>query len=178
MGIIEQFLLALALSIDACVVSFTYGITQREKVLKASFLLALFTGAFQGLMPLLGGLCTHCVRNYIEPFSKWIVFIIFMYLGINFIKEAFEKEKQTKELSYKVLFLIAIATSIDAFSAGIPLCLNCSNLYCPIVLITIVTFINSLIGFQCGRVFTNFKPKYLEIIGGAILILLAIKVVL
>lgn len=175
----DVLLLAFALSIDACVVSFSYGIKGCCKnILKSSLLLAIFTGLFQGLMPLLGGICTDCVRYYIEPYAKWIIFIIFLYLGINFIKESFGGKEDVKDLTYPTLFLIAIATSIDAFSAGISLSLKLNSIILPVILIGLVTFINSLIGFFSGKTFKQFNPKCLEILGGLILIALAIKVVL
>lgn len=177
MSLFEILLLAFALSIDACVVSFSYGVQPLKNALKPALSLALFTGIFQGLMPLLGGLCTNCIKCYIQPFSKWIVFAIFIYLGINFIKDSFEENNSTRELTLGVLFLIAIATSIDAFSAGIPLSLKCHCIFMPVLIIGLVTFINSLIGFFVGKIFKNFSPKFLEILGGIILIALAIKVI-
>lgn len=178
MSWVEILLLAFALSIDACVVSFSYGIKGVQNVIKSALSLAVFTGFFQGMMPYIGGICTGCVRNYIEPYAKWIVFAIFMYLGINFIKDSFENKNSTKDLTIAVLFLIAIATSIDAFSAGISLSLKVDSIIMPVILIGLVTFINSLIGFYTGRTFKNFNPKCLEILGGAILIALAIKVII
>ena len=124
MSYTEIFFLAIALSIDACVVSFSYGLAYTENRLKNSTLLALFTGIFQGLMPVIGYYLTGFVKTYIQPYAGLIVFLIFVYLGLRFIKEAFEK-KDAKQLciDLKCLFLVAIATSIDAFSAGISLSL-------------------------------------------------------
>lgn len=179
MSWVEILLLAFALSIDACVVSFSYGLgTGLDINRKKPLLLAGFTGVFQALMPLLGGLCTNCVQHYIEPYAKWIVFVIFFYLGVSFIKESFSDKKEVKDLTLTTLFLIAIATSIDAFSAGITLSLKLDSIIIPIILIGVVTFINSLVGFYTGKTFKQFNPKYLEILGGLILIALAIKVIL
>ena len=178
MHLIDLLLLAFALSIDACVVSFSYGITLKRNILKSSLLLALFTGFFQGMMPVLGCICTNCVRYYIQPFSKWIIFLIFLYLGINFIKDAFEKKHTKLKLNLNILFLIALATSIDAFSAGIPLALKCTSICLPVILIGVITFIDSLLGFYCGRCFKKFRPQYLSVLGGIILIALAVKVIL
>ena len=80
MSHIEIVFLALALSIDACVVSFSYGLAFKENFNKNSILLASFTGFFQGLMPLLGYFLTSIVKSYIEPYAKWIIFCIFVYL--------------------------------------------------------------------------------------------------
>ena len=178
MSWVEVLLLAFALSIDACVVSFSYGIKGVQNPIKSALSLAVFTGGFQALMPFVSGVCTNCVRCYIEPYAKWIVFAIFLYLGINFIKESFENKNVSKDLSLTVLFLIAVATSIDAFSAGISLCLKLDSIVLPVLLIGIITFTNSIIGFSIGRIFKHLNTKFLEILGGIILIVLALKVII
>ena len=179
MTYLEIFLLALALSVDACVVSFTYGLTFNENRLKNSLLLAIFTGLFQGLMPFLGYFLTTFVKSYIAPYASWIVFLIFMYLGIKFIKEAFDKNKQAPCcIGISCLLLIGIATSIDAFSAGISLSLYGNKILKPALLITIITFINSIIGFYVGGKLKNFPTKIIEIMAGLILILLGIKAII
>ena len=91
MSWVEVLLLAFALSIDACVVSFSYGIKGVQNPIKSALSLAVFTGGFQALMPFVGGVCTNCVRCYIEPYAKWIVFAIFLYLGINLVRICLEK---------------------------------------------------------------------------------------
>ena len=90
MSYISIILLAIALSIDACVVSFSYGITFTEKRLKNSLSLAICTGLFQGIMPTIGYYLTGCVKSFIEPYAGLIVFLIFTYLGLKIIKEAFD----------------------------------------------------------------------------------------
>ncbi len=175
----EILLLALALSIDAMVVSFSQGLIFKENKLKNSIVLAFFLGFFQALMPVIGYFCALSVYKYLEDINAWIVFAIFMILGIKFIKEAFEEEKQQVCcISLGCLFMFAIATSIDAFGAGISLCFAEVKIWLPVSVIGIITFINSLIGFWGGCLFKKFPPKYLEIAGGLILILLAIKAVI
>lgn len=176
---IEIFLLAFALSIDACVVSFTYGLTFNQERLKTSLLLATFTGLFQGLMPVVGYYLTSFVKSYIAPYASLIVFLIFVYLGFKFIKEAFEK-KENKNLciGLSCLFLIGIATSIDAFSAGISLSLYGNKILKPALLITFITFVNSLLGFWFGGKLKNLPTKSMEIFAGIILILLGIRAVI
>ncbi len=176
MSLIEVILLAIALSIDACVVSFTYGlITEKQKRL-SSVLLASFTGFFQFLMPILGFYFANLLQSYIQSFANIIVFLIFGYLGIKFIKEAFQKEKHApKCLGLACLFMIAVATSIDAFSAGISLLLCGNKIIIPSLIIGIITFINSLFGFWGGFILKKFPAFYLEITGGIILIGLGLK---
>ena len=172
----EIILLAIALSIDACVVSFSYGLCLEMRHKRSAFALALTTGFFQGFMPLLGYFFTNIVKSYVAPYGKWIVFLIFMYLGLTFIFEAANKsEIQKLCLNMKSLLLIGIATSIDAFSAGISLSLTSSPIKFSIITIGIVTFINSLAGYYLGHKLKIFKSNFLEIMGGVILIGLAIK---
>ena len=148
----EMFFLALALSIDACVASFSIGMLIEENRKKNALLLAGSTGFFQGLMPILGYILTSYVINLISPFSKFIIFIIFTFLGIKLIKEAFnEKKEKTLCLSTICLILIGIATSIDAFSAVITLYLSGNNILKSSILISVITFINSLLGFNLGN---------------------------
>ena len=178
MTYIEIFLLALALSVDACVVSFSYGLIFNQNRFKTAILLATFTGFFQGLMPCIGYFLTTFVKSYIAPFANAIVFIIFVFLGVKFIKEAFDRKKEKLScISIACLFLIGIATSIDAFSAGISLSLYGNHILKPALLITFITFINSLLGFKLGSKLKNFPTSNLEIFAGLILIGLGIKAI-
>lgn len=176
MSYLEIFLLAIALSIDASIVSFSYGISFNNNRLKIALLLASFTGFFQGLMPFIGYHLTSIIKAYIAPYASLIVFLIFTYLGIKFIKES-GKSKDNKLccIGLGCLLLIGIATSIDAFSAGISLSLYGNRILKPILLIFIITFINSLLGFKLGGKLKNWNSKYLEIFAGLILIFLGIK---
>ncbi len=177
MSLTEVILLAIALSIDACVVSFTYGLVIETQKRLNSLLLAIFTGSFQFLMPILGFYFTNIFYSYLQSYTNIIVFLIFGYLGIRFIKEAFSKEKtkKLKCLSLVCLFMIAIATSIDAFSAGISLMLCGNSIFSPSLLIGIITFFSSLFGFWGGFILKKFPASYLEVLGGTILIGLGIK---
>lgn len=170
------FLLAAALSIDACVVSFSYGLVFNENRTKNALKLAFCTGIFQGVMPALGYLLTGFVKNYISQYSAIIVFLIFVYLGGKFIFEANNQEKE-KPLCIDTgcLLLVGIATSIDAFSAGVTLALYGNRILKPAVLIALITFINSFSGFIIGGKLKHLPTKWLEISAGIILILLGIK---
>ncbi len=170
------FLLAAALSIDACVVSFSYGLVFNENRTKNALKLAFCTGIFQGVMPALGYLLTGFVKNYISKYSAIIVFLIFVYLGGKFIFEANNQEKE-KPLCIDTgcLLLVGIATSIDAFSAGVTLALYGNRILKPAVLIALITFINSFSGFIIGGKLKHLPTKWLEISAGIILILLGIK---
>ena len=177
MSYISILILAFALSIDSMIVSFTYGLNFQNERLKNATLLALFTGGFQGLMPVIGYFMTNSVKSSIASYADWIVFFIFTYLGVKFIIESFEKERE-KELciDIKCLLLVGIATSIDAFSAGISLSLYGNRILKPALLIALITFLNSNIGFYIGGKFKNLPSKFLQILGGILLIFLGVKV--
>lgn len=176
MSYIEIFMLALALSVDACVVSFSYGILPLKNPVKDSCLLALFTGGFQALMPIFGYFLTVLSYDFISPYSKIIVFVIFVLLGIKFIIESFSAKKEKKLcISLFCLFMIGVGTSIDAFSGGISLKLSGNGILYPAIIIGLITFLNSLAGFQIGKNIKHMPVMYLEIISGIILIILGVK---
>lgn len=169
-------ILALALSIDACIVSFSYGLAFNEKRFKNAMLLAGCTGLFQGIMPTIGYFLTGFVKSFIEPYAGTIVFLIFTYLGIKFIIESFDKKKEKPLcIGLKCLLLIGVATGIDAFSAGISLSLFGNHILKPAILIAVVTFVNSLLGFSLGGKLKNLPTQGLEIFAGLLLILLGVK---
>jgi putative Mn2+ efflux pump MntP len=127
-------------------------------------------------MPCFGYHLTSLFKTIIGPYAKIIVFTIFVYLGLKFIKESFESNKnQPNCIGIICLLLIGIATSIDAFSAGISLSLYRNRILKPALLMTITTFINSIIGFTIGQKLKNLPTQPLEIIAGIILIFLGIK---
>lgn len=179
MNTLDILILAIALSIDACVVSFSNGLvfTQNKRI--NSLMLACAVGFFQFLMPVIGFFGAQTVSKYVEPYDHWIVFSIFILLGAKFIKDAFKAEKEEKidcYMCFKYIFLVAVATSIDALGAGVTIAFTKTQIWFPAIIIGVVTFINSLLGFWSGHLFKKFPTKYLEISGGLILIALAFKI--
>ena len=181
MLLIEVIFLAIALSIDASVVSFSQGLIFTENKRKNSFYLAFWVGSFQAIMPVIGWFLAKSIYSYIEKIDHWIAFAIFLILGIKFIKDAFNENELKCDtpacLSFKCLLLLAIATSIDAMAAGATLYFMKVKILFPAIIIGLITFINSLIGFWSGYIFKEFPSKYLEISAGLILITLGFKIV-
>lgn len=176
MSLIDIILLAIALGIDCLIVSFSQGLVFNCNRTKNSVRLALSMGIFQGFMPLIGYVGTDSLYKLIVPYSKWIVFGIFFILGAKFIFEAFQPKKEEIQcIGFKCLMSLGIATSIDALVSGATLKLTHTNLIPAMALIGIASFIMSLVGFWTGNYIKNIPSKYLEIIGGLILIGLAIK---
>lgn len=179
MSIIDIIILAIALSIDACVVSFSNGLifTQNKRI--NSLMLAFSVGFFQFLMPVIGYFGAQSVDKYVEAYDHWIVFGIFILLGAKFIKDAFEEKEEDKincYLCFKYILLVSVATSIDALGAGVSIAFTGTKILIPAIIIGVITFINSLLGFWSGYLFKKFPTKNLEISGGVILILLAFKI--
>lgn len=182
MNLIEVWFLALALSVDAFVVSFSYGLIIKKNRNIASFKIATSTALGQFLMPILGWYGASTIYKQIEALDHWIAFFVFLVLGLNVIKEAFGscdcKNKLDSKLSFKILLMIGIATSIDAFVSGSMLYFVKTPIWFAASLIGITTFICSLIGFNLCRVFKKLSTKWLEIVAGLILIGLGCKILI
>lgn len=176
MNFIDLILLGLALGVDCFVVSFSQGLIFKSEKVKNSFKLALTMGLFQGVMPVIGYIGTNSLYKYVVPYSKWIVFGIFLLLGLKFIVESFQpKEKDVQCIGLKCLLGLGLATSIDALVSGASIRLTQTSLLISVMIIGIASFLMSIGGFYSGNFIKNIPSKYLEITGGLILVALAIK---
>lgn len=176
MNFIDLILLGLALGVDCFVVSFSQGLIFKSEKVKISFKLALTMGLFQGAMPVIGYIGTNSLYKYVVPYSKWIVFGIFLLLGLKFIVESFQpKEKEVQCIGLKCLLGLGLATSIDALVSGASIRLTQTSLLISVMIIGIASFLMSIGGFCSGNFIKNIPSKYLEITGGLILVALAFK---
>lgn len=177
MSIYEIIILAIALALDALIVSFSYGLIVNTKRIKNALILAGAFGFFQFLMPVLGWNFTGIIYSYLEKYSKWIVFLIFLVLGLKFLQEAFSKEEKQSIscVTFVCTLTLAIATSIDAFGAGVSIRLLNEQIVFPALIIGIITFILSFCGFFVACALSKFPHKYIEICGALLLFYLAIK---
>ncbi|MCD7878667.1 MAG: manganese efflux pump MntP family protein [Candidatus Gastranaerophilales bacterium] len=180
MSFAEIILLSFALAIDAMLVSFSYGLIINQNRLKYACMLSIAFGFFQFLMPLLGYQFSVLFYDLLETYSKWVVFVIFMILGLKFLKEAFEEKDGQKICTISVICLLslAVATSIDAFGAGVSLKFSGVNIIKSSVIIGIITALTSILGFYLTRICKNINSKYLSVAGALILILLSVKSIL
>ena len=183
MGLAELILLAFGLSMDAFAVSICKGLSMRKASLKAGAICGAWFGGFQALMPLIGFFLGTLFADVIEAFDHWVAFGLLAIIGINMLKEAFEKgcecEQQDADLSAKSMFVMAVATSIDALAVGISLAMaGDTNIYIAIALIGVITFAMASVGVKIGNVFGSRFEKKAQIAGGVILILLGIKILL
>lgn len=183
MNLTEVFLIGIGLSMDAFAVSVCKGLKARTFKLNHCFIIALFFGVFQALMPTLGYLLGSRFADKVNAFAPWIAFFLLCIIGGNMIKEACSSDDTSgnsfDRLDLKELFLMAIATSIDAFAVGISFALMGEiNLTVSILLIGITTFAISFAGVVIGNKFgVKYKEKA-EIAGGIILILIGLKLLL
>lgn len=183
MGFGELLLLAVGLSMDAFAVSVCKGLSVKKASVKNSLACGVWFGGFQALMPLIGYFLGILFAEAIQAIDHWIAFGLLAIIGINMLREAFSKEEEDDgsgaDFSVKTMFVMAVATSIDALAVGISLAMAGNvNIWTAILLIGVTTFLLSAIGVKVGNVFGSRFEKKAEAAGGIILILLGLNILL
>lgn len=180
MGFIELFLLAVGLSMDAFAVSVCKGLAMRKITVRKASVVGLWFGGFQALMPLLGYFLGVQFQDKITAIDHWIAFILLGIIGVNMVREAMsgDCENTSDSLDIKTMFVLAVATSIDALAVGITFAFLQVDIIAAVSFIGVTTFLLSAAGVKIGNVFgTKYKAKA-ELAGGIILILLGAKILL
>lgn len=184
MNLLELFILAIGLSMDAFAVAVTKGLCMKKFSLKKGAIVGLYFGVFQAGMPLIGYFLGTQFQDKITGIDHWIAFGLLTFLGLKLIKEAFSKEEDDTcesgetSLTFKTMSVLAVATSIDALAVGITFAFLSVDIIPAVTFIGVVTFILSMIGVKIGNVFgTRYKAKA-ELAGGLILIGIGIKILL
>ena len=185
MGFFELFLLAIGLSMDAFAVSICKGLAMKKADVKGMTICGTWFGGFQALMPLIGFFLGTLFASAIEAVDHWVAFGLLGIIGVNMLKEAFEKDEceccnnNDADLSVKTMFVMAVATSIDALAVGISLAMAGNvNIWIAILLIGITTFVLSGVGVKVGSIFGAKFEKKAQLAGGIILICLGVKILL
>ena len=184
MGIGELLLLAVGVSMDAFAVSICKGLAMKKATFGASMTCGLWFGGFQALMPLVGYFLGTLFADAIQAIDHWVAFILLGIIGINMLKEAFEKDcdcckDKDADLSFKTMLVMAVATSIDAMAVGISLAMAGSvNILTAALLIGVITFAFSAVGVKIGNVFGSRFEKKAQAAGGIILIVLGMKILM
>ena len=183
MGLGELLLLALGVSMDAFAVSICKGLAMKRATIKEGLTCGIWFGGFQAMMPLLGFFLGTLFASAIRAIDHWVAFLLLAFIGANMLKEAFEKdcgccgEEHDADLSVKTMFVMAVATSIDALAVGISLAMaGAVNIVSAVILIGAFTCGMSTLGVKIGNVFGSRFEKKAQFAGGAILILLGIKI--
>lgn len=165
---------------DCFAVSLSLGSSQKlnwRDILK----MALLFGLFQGVMPLIGWLAGNSVKSMIEPVDHWIAFAILAFIGIKMIWQSFSDDEKKRSIDirqFTVLISLSIATSIDALITGVGFGFIRVNIYEAVILISMVTFMVSLIGAKIGEKTTFLPARWAEFAGGLVLIAIGAKVLL
>jgi putative Mn2+ efflux pump MntP len=184
MSLAELFLIGVSLSMDAFAVSVAKGLKMPRINYRHGFIIALFFGGFQALMPFLGWLLGSSFSQYIERFDHWIAFGLLALIGGKMIYETLrggeEEEEETGDrLDIKELTLMSVATSIDALAVGISFAiLPDTNIGLSVLLIGCTTFAISLIGVIVGNRFGAKYQSKAELLGGIVLVLIGLKILL
>ena len=180
MTLLNLFLIAVGLSMDAFAVSVCKGLAMEKAPLKKAAVAGAWFGSFQALMPLVGYLLGSRFEKYITRIDHWIALILLALIGLNMIKEAFskEEEKASSTMYFKEMFLLAVATSIDALAVGITFAFLRVDILPAVGLIGITTFLLSIVGVKVGNIFGSRYKSRAELAGGILLVLMGTKILL
>jgi putative Mn2+ efflux pump MntP len=181
MGLLTIILIALALAMDAFAVSVASGIAIKELRIRHALIIGAWFGVFQAIMPLLGWISGNGLRSVISGIDHWVVFGLLFLIGCKMIYESFQLDpmkSRTDPMQIHVLFSLSIATSLDAFAAGMSFAMLGISILTPILIIGAVTFILSFTGVLIGERGAHFFEKRMEMAAGIILIAIGLKVLI
>lgn len=180
MTFIEVFLIALGLSMDCLAVSVSLGISRRLKWV-ILLRMALFFGLFQGMMTFIGWWFGDAMKQYIESIDHWLAFSILTFIGARMIIGSLKNNHEEKMLNIKsmsVLLGLSVATSIDALMTGVSFGFIQVDILKTVILISLVSFLVTLIGGKLGERSAFIPARRAELIGGIVLIMIGIKIFL
>ena len=181
MSITELFILAVGLSMDAFAVSICKGLSMPKMNWRHASVIGLYFGGFQAGMPLLGYFLGIGFQERIQAIDHWIAFVLLGIIGFNMIKESREDDEEESvdaSIAFKVMLVLAVATSIDALAVGVTFAFLNVDIIPAITFIGVTTFLFSVVGVKIGNVFgTRYKSKA-EFTGGLILVLMGVKILL
>ena len=180
MSIIELFILALGLSMDAFAVSICKGLSVPKLQAKHCLICGVYFGGFQALMPLIGWALGIRFQSLITNIDHWIAFVLLAVIGANMIKESFSKEEECPDASFgfKTMLTLAVATSIDALAVGVTFAFLDVTIVPAVLLIGATTFVCSAVGVKIGNVFGNRFQSKAEFLGGLVLIVIGLKILI
>lgn len=180
MELITLLGLAIAVSMDAFAVAICKGLALQQIKPKQYLLVGLWFGGFQALMPIIGYFLGSRFMDMISSFDHWVAAALLAIIGINMICEALSKKEENinGSLDIKTMFVLAVATSIDALAVGISMSVMELNIWISVICIGVTTFLFSASGLKIGSMFGTRHKSKAELAGGIILILLGIKIVL
>ncbi|EAI0690176.1 TPA: manganese efflux pump [Campylobacter coli] len=181
MDLYSLIFLSCALAMDAFAVSLCKGFSVKKLNLRHYVITGAYFGGFQALMPAIGYVIGITFASFIASIDHWIAFVLLSLIGLKMIKESFEDEScdtNSNQFGFKIMFALAIATSIDALAIGVSFAFLKVNLFLALFLIGSITFVLCAVALEIGNKFgTRFKNKA-EFLGGIVLIALGIKILI
>ena len=181
MSLGELLILAVGVSMDALAVAICKGLSIQKLKLRHTLIVGAWFGIFQALMPTIGWLLGSAFTDLVEVVDHWIAFVLLAIIGGNMIREALSKNEEEDcdcSLAFGAMLVLAVATSIDALALGVTFAFLRVNVLAAVLSIGLCTFIISAVGVKIGNVFgLKFKSKA-ELFGGAVLILIGLKILL
>ena len=180
MGLWELFILALGLSMDAFAVSVCKGLSLGKIGPKHMCIAGAWFGGFQALMPLVGFFLGRFFAPFITAYDHWIAFALLLFIGGKMIWETLDPKDESVDAAMdgKTMFILAVATSIDALAVGVTFAFLEVNILPAVLFIGATTFVCSALGVKVGSVFGAKHQKKAELCGGAALILIGLKILL
>ena len=181
MGITEIMIIAVGVSMDAFAVSICKGLSVQKIRFKHVASTALWFGGFQALMPFAGYCLGATFADFVSNVDHWVAFVLLAIIGSNMIKEACSKEEDEEynpDFSFRTMFALAVATSIDALAIGVSFAFLHVNILQAIVLIGVTTAMFSGAGVFIGKIFGSRYKSKAEFTGGLILIGIGVKILL
>lgn len=181
MSLFTLFVTAVGLSMDAFAVSVCKGLAMKKLSVKKALVIGLWFGGFQALMPTVGYLLGSRFEQYVTAIDHWIAFVLLALIGANMIKEALSKDEGSDandSVDPKTMFLLAVATSIDALAVGVTYAFLQVAIIPAVSFIGVTTFLLSVAGVKVGNVFGMKYKSRAELAGGIILIVMGLKILL
>ncbi len=180
-GFVTILLIGIGLSMDACAVSIVHGIAMKKLNIRNAITMALFFGGFQALMPIIGWLGGWGLRSLIHGVDHWIAFGLLVLVGGKMVFESTKPGDERKTIDFMniyTLFVLSLATSIDALAVGLSLSFLNVSIIMPALMIGVTTFTISLVGVLAGNRFGHFFERKMELAGGLILIAIGAKILI
>ena len=180
MGLLELFIIAVGLSMDAFAVAICKGLSVRALRPRHAVVTGLYFGGFQSLMPLIGYFLGVRFQSLITSVDHWIAFVLLALIGGNMIRESrnTDEESLSDSFSFATMLPLAIATSIDALAVGVTFAFLQVDIVPAVCFIGVTTFILSCVGVKIGNVFGAKYKSRAELFGGVVLILMGCKILL
>ncbi len=181
MELVELLIIAVGVSMDAFAVSICKGLSVPSLKPKHALQTALWFGGFQALMPLIGYYLGIHFAEFVSSVDHWIAFVLLGIIGGNMIKEALQKEDEVNvdpDFSFRTMFTMAVATSIDALAIGISFAFLSVNIWEAVILIGITTGLFSGVGVYVGNIFGSRYKSKSEFAGGIILIIMGVRILI